>query len=111
MTYTLFVVPALAAAVVGKFQHIVPIVGAGLAIGMLQSEALSLAADYSWMPQTGAAELVPLIVILVALVVVGGGDARTRRAHPASHSAAPRGRGRSWSPRSSAPPSASSRSC
>lgn len=73
VTYTLFVVPALAAAVVGKFQHIVPIVGAGLAIGMLQSEALSLAADYSWMPQTGAAELVPLIVILIALVVVGAG--------------------------------------
>jgi len=73
VTYTLFVVPALAAAVVGKFQNIVPIVAAGIAIGMLQSEALSLAADYSWMPQTGAAELVPLIVILVALVVVGGG--------------------------------------
>ncbi|MBN2621856.1 MAG: ATP-binding cassette domain-containing protein, partial [Acidimicrobiales bacterium] len=73
VTYTLFVVPALAAAVVGKFQHIVPIVAAGIAIGMLQSEALSLAADFSWMPQTGAAELVPLIVILVALVVVGGG--------------------------------------
>ena len=73
VTYTLFVVPALAAAVVGRFQHIVPIVCAGLAIGMLQSEALSLAGDYSWMPQTGAAELVPLIVILVALVVVGGG--------------------------------------
>jgi ABC-type branched-subunit amino acid transport system ATPase component/ABC-type branched-subunit amino acid transport system permease subunit len=73
VTYTLFVVPALAAAVVGKFQHIVPIVAAGLAIGMLQSEALSLAADHSWLPQTGAAELVPLIVILVALVVVGAG--------------------------------------
>ncbi len=73
VTYTLFVVPALAAAVVGRFQHIVPIVCAGLAIGMLQSEALSLAGDYSWMPQTGAAELVPLLVILIALVVVGGG--------------------------------------
>jgi ABC-type branched-subunit amino acid transport system ATPase component/ABC-type branched-subunit amino acid transport system permease subunit len=73
VTYTLFVVPALAAAVVGRFQHIVPIVGAGIAIGMLQSEALSLAADYSWMPSTGAAELVPLIVILIALVVVGAG--------------------------------------
>jgi sulfate-transporting ATPase len=40
---------------------------------MLQSEALSLAGEYSWMPSTGAAELVPLIVILVALVAVGGG--------------------------------------
>jgi ABC-type branched-subunit amino acid transport system ATPase component/branched-subunit amino acid ABC-type transport system permease component len=73
VTYTLYVVPALAAAVVGRFQHLVPIVAAGLAIGMLQSEALSLAGDYSWMPSTGAAELVPLIVILVALVAVGGG--------------------------------------
>jgi ABC-type branched-subunit amino acid transport system ATPase component/ABC-type branched-subunit amino acid transport system permease subunit len=73
VTYTLFVVPALAAAVVGRFQHLVPIVAAGIAIGMLQSEALSLASDFSWVPQTGAAEMVPLIVILVALVVVGGG--------------------------------------
>jgi sulfate-transporting ATPase len=73
VTYTLFVVPALAAAVVGRFQYLVPIVAAGLAIGMLQSEALSLAADHSWLPQTGLAELVPLIVILIALVVVGGG--------------------------------------
>jgi ABC-type branched-subunit amino acid transport system ATPase component/ABC-type branched-subunit amino acid transport system permease subunit len=51
----------------------VPIVAAGIAIGMLQSEALSLAGQHSWVPQTGSSELVPLIVILVALVVVGGG--------------------------------------
>ncbi len=73
VTYTLFVVPALAAAVVGRFQHVIPIVVAGIAIGMLQSEALSLAAQHSWLPQTGSFELVPLIVILVALVVVGAG--------------------------------------
>jgi ABC-type branched-subunit amino acid transport system ATPase component/ABC-type branched-subunit amino acid transport system permease subunit len=73
VTYTLFVVPALAAAVVGRFQHLIPIVVAGIAIGMLQSEALSLAAQHSWLPQTGSFELVPLIVILVALVVVGAG--------------------------------------
>ena len=73
VTYTLFVVPALAAAVVGRFQYLVPIVAAGIAIGMLQSEALSLAAQHSWLPQTGSFELVPLIVIVVALVVVGAG--------------------------------------
>jgi sulfate-transporting ATPase len=73
VTYTLFVVPALAAAVVGRFQYLVPIVVAGIAIGMLQSEALSLAAQHSWLPQTGSFELVPLIVIVVALVVVGAG--------------------------------------
>ena len=73
VTYTLFVIPALAAAVVGKFKNLVVIVAAGIAIGMLQQWALSLVSDFSWMPTTGAAELVPLIVILVALVVVGGG--------------------------------------
>jgi len=73
VTYTLFVVPALAAAVVGRFQHLIPIVVAAIAIGMLQSEALSLAAQHSWLPQTGSFELVPLVVILVALVAVGGG--------------------------------------
>ena len=73
VTYTLFVVPALAAAVVGRFQYLVPIVIAGIGIGMLQSEALTLAGRNDWMPSTGAAELVPLIVILIALLVVGGG--------------------------------------
>ena len=68
ITYTLFVVPALAAAVVGRFQYLIPAALAGLAIGMLQSEATSLAAQYDWMPRTGASELVPLIVILVALL-------------------------------------------
>jgi ABC-type branched-subunit amino acid transport system ATPase component/branched-subunit amino acid ABC-type transport system permease component len=73
VTYTLFVVPALAAAVVGRFEHLVVIVAAGIAIGMLQAEALSLAAQHDWLPQTGAAELVPLLVILMALLVVGAG--------------------------------------
>jgi branched-subunit amino acid ABC-type transport system permease component len=35
IAFTLFVVPALAAAVVGRFQALLPIVAAGLAIGML----------------------------------------------------------------------------
>ena len=73
VTYTLFVVPALAAAVVGRFQYLVPIVVAGIAIGMLQAEGLSLVANYSWMPRSGSSELVPLIVIFVALLVLGGG--------------------------------------
>ncbi|MDT3443324.1 MULTISPECIES: branched-chain amino acid ABC transporter permease/ATP-binding protein [unclassified Pseudofrankia] len=70
-TYTLFVVPALAAAVVGGFQNLVPSVIAGLVIGMVQAEALSLAAQHSWLPRTGSAELVPLIVIVIALLATG----------------------------------------
>jgi sulfate-transporting ATPase len=71
VTYTLFVVPALAAAVVGGFRVLVATMAAGIAIGMLQSEASTLSAQHSWLPRTGSAELVPLIVILVAILVTG----------------------------------------
>jgi ABC-type branched-subunit amino acid transport system ATPase component/ABC-type branched-subunit amino acid transport system permease subunit len=71
--YTLAVVPALAAAVVGRFELLLPTVGAGLAIGMLQSEAANLAAQHSWFPQSGSAELVPLIVILSVLLLLRHG--------------------------------------
>lgn len=67
--YTLAVVPALAAAVVGRFELLLPTVAAGLAIGMLQSETTTLSAQHAWFPQTGAAELVPLVVILLVLLL------------------------------------------
>jgi sulfate-transporting ATPase len=71
--YTLAVVPALAAGVIGRFTYIIPAAVAGVAIGMLQSEAATLASEHSWLPQTGFSELIPLIVILVALLVIGAG--------------------------------------
>ena len=52
VSYTLFVIPALAAAVVGGSSTWIRAVVAGLAIGMLQAEAINLASMYSWMPQT-----------------------------------------------------------
>lgn len=67
--YTLFIVPALATALIGGFERIGAVVAGGLVIGMLQSEALFLQARYSWMPRSGTSELVPLIVILVVLVI------------------------------------------
>ena len=72
-TYTLFVVPALAAAVVGKFQHLVPTAIAGIGIGMLQAWLIYLSGEHSWMPQSGVGELVPLIVMLVALIFTSRG--------------------------------------
>lgn len=71
VSYTLFIVPALAAALVGNFNLIGPAVFAGLAIGMLQSEMTNLQSTYGWLPQAGMAELIPLIMILVLLVVRG----------------------------------------
>jgi ABC-type branched-subunit amino acid transport system ATPase component/branched-subunit amino acid ABC-type transport system permease component len=67
--YTLFVVPALGASLVGGFQHLLPTLVAGLGIGMLQGEAGKLAGQHSWLPQSGSPELIALIVILVALLL------------------------------------------
>src|SRR5690606_21985882 len=40
-------------------------------IGMLQSEAVFLRGRHSWFPQNGAAELIPLVLVLAVLVVRG----------------------------------------
>jgi ABC-type branched-subunit amino acid transport system ATPase component/branched-subunit amino acid ABC-type transport system permease component len=70
--YSLFIVPALAAAVLSRFERIGPAIAGGLAIGMLQAEALFLKGDFSWFPsKSGGPELVPLVLILVFLVARG----------------------------------------
>jgi len=70
-TYTLYVVPALAAAIVGRFQYLIPTVIAGIGIGMIQAWLIYLSGKYSWMPSSGVGEIVPLVVMLVALLVTG----------------------------------------
>lgn len=69
VAYTLFIVPALAAAIVARFQYVVVAVLAGLAIGALQSEAQYLQSAFDWLPSSGLPELIPLVLILVVLVV------------------------------------------
>ena len=69
-TYTLFIVPALAAAVLGRFSAILPAVIGGILLGMLQSEATFIHATVSWTLSTGNAELIPLVMVLVALLVI-----------------------------------------
>jgi ABC-type branched-subunit amino acid transport system ATPase component/branched-subunit amino acid ABC-type transport system permease component len=73
VSYTLFIVPALAAAMVGSFTKLGPAIAAGLAIGMLQSEATYLQSTEEWFPAAGADKLVPLILILGMLLIKGGG--------------------------------------
>lgn len=71
--FTLLVVPALAAALIGRFSSMVPIVVAGLLIGMVQSD-LRLVQGQSWYPEwlgSSAHELLPLVVVLVVLMVRG----------------------------------------
>jgi sulfate-transporting ATPase len=71
--YTLAVVPALAAGVIGRFRYVLPAAVAGVVIGMLQAEASTLSSLYSWLPQTGFSEAIPLIVILAALLLTKRG--------------------------------------
>ena len=81
--YTFFIVPALAAAVLGNFQHMVLAVVGGLAIGMVQSELAYLHGQVSWLPTSGLAELVPLLLILRRVRRPGEAAAEPRRDHPA----------------------------
>ena len=67
--YTLFIVPALAAAVLGRFTALTPAVIGGIAIGMLQAEAQFLGIKWSWTLSSGNAEMIPLILVLVVLLV------------------------------------------
>ncbi len=67
--YTLFIVPSLAAAVLARFDKLTLAVGAGLVIGMLESEARFLPGTFSWFPAKGAPEAVSLVVILGALLI------------------------------------------
>ncbi|GAB05940.1 ATP-binding cassette domain-containing protein [Gordonia amarae] len=69
--YTMFIVPALAAALVGNFSSIGVTVGAGIAIGMLQSEATNLQTSISWFPDVGVAEAIPLVLIIGFLLLRG----------------------------------------
>lgn len=64
---SLLVVPAIAAALVGRFSNLIVAVATALGVGMLQSEILNLQASWSWLPNVGLQQGVPLVVIIVAL--------------------------------------------
>jgi ABC-type branched-subunit amino acid transport system permease subunit len=67
--YTLFIVPALGAALLGRFTSFPITVAAGLAIGMLQSEIGKLQTVWTWLPQQGLQDGLPFILIMIAVVV------------------------------------------
>ncbi len=69
-TYTLFIVPALAAAVVGRFHSLGWAIAAGLGIGMLESLSVYVNGVHSWFP-AGAGQLIPLILVLAVLTFRG----------------------------------------
>jgi branched-chain amino acid transport system permease protein len=72
VTTSLLVVPALAAALVGRLLSLAATVAAALGLGMAQSLLLLAQDNYSWIPRSGVREALPLAVILVALAVGAG---------------------------------------
>lgn len=71
-TYTLLIIPALAVAMVARFNSFVIVAFAGLALGMFQAEITYLQSVWSWLPRTGLQDAVPFVVIIVVMVVSGG---------------------------------------
>ncbi len=70
-TTSLLVVPAVAAALPGRFNSVWGTVVIGLAIGMVQSEILNLQGEWTWLPRIGLQQGVPLLVIVATLALRG----------------------------------------
>lgn len=70
-TSSLLIVPALAAALPGRFRSLPVTAATGLAIGMAQSEILNLQADWEWLPDVGLQQGLPFALVLVTLFVRG----------------------------------------
>src|SRR6201996_6938180 len=69
-TYTLFIVPALGAALLGRFSSFGAVVFGGLAIGAIQSETVKLQTVWTWLPQTGLQDGLPFIIIMLTIIVL-----------------------------------------
>lgn len=70
-TTSLLFVPALAAALLGKFKSFFVTALAGLGIGMLQSELANLNGILTWLPRINLQEGLPFVIIIVTMAVRG----------------------------------------
>lgn len=71
-TYTFaFLIPALGAALVGRFRNVGVAVAVAFAIGMVQSTFTKLQVDFEWFPRYGAREGLPFLVIIAAMWLLG----------------------------------------
>ena len=71
LSYSLFVVPALAAAVVGRLASFPVAAGAALALGMAQSELVKLEGDAQWLRDLNLRAGLPFLVVVVVMVARG----------------------------------------
>lgn len=69
--FTLYVLPALAAVLIGGLRSFTGAAAAAFAIAALQQIATLLQQDVGWLPSTGLAEAIPLVLIVIAILVNG----------------------------------------
>lgn len=70
-TTSLLFVPALAAALLGRFRSFWITTLAGLAIGMAQSELANLHANLTWLPRINIEQGLPFLIIIITIAVRG----------------------------------------
>jgi ABC-type branched-subunit amino acid transport system permease subunit len=68
-SYTLFIVPALGIALVGRFESFWLVALAGVVLGMCQSEIINFQGQWTWFPQSDIPDALPFILIIVTMVL------------------------------------------
>ncbi len=66
-----FLIPALGAALVGRFRNVGIAVMVAFMIGMVQSTFTKVQVDFEWFPRFGTREGLPFLVIIVAMWFLG----------------------------------------
>jgi ABC-type branched-subunit amino acid transport system permease subunit len=87
-TTSLLIVPALGAALLGRFRSIGVAAAVGLGIGMLMSEIQSAQSEWDALKGIGLQQGLPFLLVLVALTlrsnrIIGRGDLQSTRLPPA----------------------------
>ncbi len=68
---TLFIIPALGAALLGRMSSFVVAAAAGVGIGVIQSVLFLLEQNASWVPDLNIPQALPFIVIALAMILRG----------------------------------------
>jgi branched-subunit amino acid ABC-type transport system permease component len=69
--FSLLIIPALAAALLGRFSSFMVTAVAAIVIGMLQSVLTDLPNSVSWFPSVGTEDALPFIAIIIAVYTLG----------------------------------------
>jgi branched-chain amino acid transport system permease protein len=71
LLFTQLLIPALGAALIGRFISFGWTAAAGLGIGMVQAMASPLQQDLDWLPRTGVRDGFVFLAIVIAMVLLG----------------------------------------